>query len=96
MPEVRWTEEARADRTDIIDYISQFDLGAAIRMDLLFEEVANKLSVFPMLGRAGLIPGTREFTPHPNYRLVYEIAGDEIWILTVVHVARQWPPVFPD
>ena len=96
MPNVIWTDEATADRDDILDYISQFDRAAAERMDVRMAEIAAKLSVFPMLGREGLVAGTREFILHPNYRLVYEIMDDQIWILTVTHVARQWPPVAPD
>jgi plasmid stabilization system protein ParE len=93
---LRWTEEAEADRADIYDYIRAADLRAALRMDRRFELAANRLASFPILGREGVVSGTREFIPHPNYRLVYEIMGDEIWILTLIHVARQWPPVEPD
>ena len=46
-----------------------------------------------MLGQSGKIPGTRELIPHESYRLVYEIDGETVWILTLVHTARQWPPV---
>lgn len=91
-----WTEEAEADRVEIAAYVSQFDRAAAIRMDGRFAEAAEKLRSFPNLGRQGLVSGTRELIPHPNYRLVYEIVGDEVWILTLVHVARAWPPVDPD
>ena len=94
--DLRWTEEAEADRADIYEYIGESDPGAALRMDRRFELAANRLTLSPMLGRDGVVAGTREFIPHPNYRLVYEIAGDEIWILALIHVARQWPPVEPD
>lgn len=94
--DLRWTEEAEADRADIYEYIREFDPDAALRMDRRFEMAANRLALFPMLGRAGAVSGTREFIPHPNYRMVYEILGDEIWILALIHVARQWPPVEPD
>jgi plasmid stabilization system protein ParE len=46
-----------------------------------------------MLGRQGKIPGTRELIPHESYRLVYEIAGESVWVLALVHTARQWPPI---
>lgn len=48
-----------------------------------------------MLGHAGRIPGTRELIPHEAYRLVYEIDNGEqtVWVLGLVHTARQWPPV---
>jgi plasmid stabilization system protein ParE len=46
-----------------------------------------------MLGKPGKIPGTRELIPHESYRLVYQIDGETVWILTLVHAARLWPPV---
>ncbi|MBB2687789.1 UNVERIFIED_ORG: plasmid stabilization system protein ParE [Rhizobium etli] len=63
-------------------------------MDELFSEAAEKLGDFPMLGRMGKIAGTREFIPHESYRLVYEVDEPEntVWIMALVHTARQWPP----
>jgi len=46
-----------------------------------------------MTGKVSKIPGTRELIPHKRYRLVYEIHGDDAWVLTLVHTARQWPPL---
>lgn len=62
-------------------------------MDQLFSDQAARLTSFPMIGRQGDIAGTRELSPHRNYRLIYEIAEEIIWILALVHAARQWPPV---
>lgn len=28
---------------------------------------------------------------HAAYRLVYEIDGATVWVLALVHTARQWP-----
>jgi hypothetical protein len=47
-----------------------------------------------MLGHKGRIAGTREILPHPSYRLVYAIDDETLWILTLVHTARLWPPLF--
>lgn len=90
-----WTPEAEQDRDEIWDTIAADDPLAAARMDLLFAEAAAKLADFPMLGHVGKILGTREWIPHESYRLVYEIAIDEstVWVLALVHTARQWPPV---
>lgn len=66
---------------------------AAVRMDELFSDAAAKLADFPHIGRTGKIPGTRELIPHESYRLVYEVEGETLWILAVVHTARQWPPL---
>lgn len=74
------------------DYIAADNPRAASRMDELFSDAAAQLAAHPMLGRPGKIPGTRELVPHESYRLVYEIEGETVWILTLVHTARRWPP----
>jgi addiction module RelE/StbE family toxin len=90
---VRWTLEALQDRADVWDYLSERNPVAAARIDALFSAAAGRLSVHPQMGRTGLIAGTREVFAHENYRLVYEVVADEVWILALVHVARLWPPV---
>jgi addiction module RelE/StbE family toxin len=90
---VIWTPEAQQDRIDIWDYIATDNLPAAAWMDELFSNAAAKLATYSMLGQPGKIHGTRELVPHGNYRLVYEIDDETIWILALVHTARQWPQV---
>ncbi len=90
---VIWTAEALQDRTEIWDHISADNRGAAARMDKRFGAAAAKLRTHPRLGRPGMIDGTRELIPHASYRLVYEIDEDAVWVLALVHTARQWPPV---
>ena len=87
-----WTSEAHEDRVDIWEYIAAQNPQAAVRMDLLFSDSAARLAGFPMLGHTGEIAGTRELTPHRSYRLIYEVQAKTIWILALVHAARQWPP----
>ncbi|MDQ0591043.1 type II toxin-antitoxin system RelE/ParE family toxin [Variovorax paradoxus] len=89
---VLWTLSAEQDRADIVDFIAQDNPLAAIRMDEIFSAVVRRLAEHPLLGRAGQIPGTRELIPHESYRLVYEVRADTVWILTLVHTARLWPP----
>ncbi|MEJ2117615.1 MAG: type II toxin-antitoxin system RelE/ParE family toxin [Alphaproteobacteria bacterium] len=91
---VIWTPEARQDRADIWDYIAPENPQAAARMDELFSNAAARLGRYPKLGRSGKIAGTREFIPHESYRLVYEIHDDTVWVLALVHTAKQWPPVW--
>lgn len=62
-------------------------------MDALFSDAATRVADHPKLGKSGKIPGTRELIPHESYRLVYEIDGETVWLLALVHTARQWPPV---
>jgi toxin ParE1/3/4 len=89
---VAWTAEAEQDRIEIRNYIAADDLQAAIRMDRRFTTAAARLADHPKLGRVGKIPGTRELIAHENYRLVYEIEGTIVYVLAVIHTARQWPP----
>ena len=90
---VIWTPEAQQDRADVWDYIATDNPRAAARMDGLFSDAAARLADHPMLGQQGKIPGTRELLPHESYRLVYEIDDVSVWILALVHTARQWPPI---
>lgn len=92
---VLWTLAAEQDRADIVDFIAQDYPRAAIRMDELFGAAVARLVEYPLMGRPGQIPGTRELIPHESYRLVYEVQADTVWILAVVHTARLWPPTRP-
>lgn len=90
---VIWTPEAEQDRLAIWDYLAARDPAAAVRMDERFAQAAAQLADFPMLGHVGEVHGTRELTPHRNYRLVYELIDSTIWVLVLIHAACQWPPM---
>lgn len=89
---VLWSATASKDREDIIEYIAVENVMAAIHMDELFEHAAMLLTDHPFMGHTGKIANTRELIPHENYRLVYEIMGNQVTILTLTHTARLWPP----
>ena len=90
---VIWTPEALQDRLDIWDHIAVENLQAAAQLDKRFSQAVSPLMDHPRIGRPGMVPGTLELIPHEHYRLVYEIDGDTVWILALVHTSRQWPPV---
>ena len=90
---VVWTTAAKRDRTEILDYIAADNRSAAARMNRIFREAAASLAEYPRMGKEGEVPGTREILPHPSYRLVYETDGSGVWVLMLIHTARQWPPV---
>jgi toxin ParE1/3/4 len=88
---VFWTAEAIQDRLDIWEYIAQENQVAASKMDDLFSVPTTWLSNYSKLGKPGKIQGTRELIPHENYRLVYEINDETVWILALIHTSRLWP-----
>lgn len=87
-----WTPEAEADRDAIFDYIEPDNPRAAVELDEQFERRAAQLITHPMIGRGGRVENTRELVARPNYLLIYDIDGDTVRILRVLHAARQWPP----
>lgn len=88
-----WTRPAREDRKAIREYISADNPSAALDLDELLSEKAARLVDHPGLGRPGRLQGTRELVAHRNYILIYDVAGDLVRVLRVLHAARQWPPV---
>jgi len=91
MMEIYWTHEAIQDREAIFDYVEKDNPVAALKLDALFEEKARSLLCYPHLGRPGRIANTRELVVHPNYVLVYDVRGNLVRTLRVLHAARQWP-----
>jgi toxin ParE1/3/4 len=90
---VIWTPEALQDRDEVWAFIAADNPRAAARMDELFSDAAARLADNPKLGRPGKFQETRELIAHENYRLVYKIDGNIIWMLALIHTARQWPSV---
>ena len=95
---VLWAQEALNDRTAIWDYLAERNPLAAAEMDERFSEAAAILAEHPLMGVAGKIAGTRELISHEHYRLVYEQDEEAgiVWVVTLIHTARCWPPVSPD
>ncbi|WP_116602828.1 type II toxin-antitoxin system RelE/ParE family toxin [Cupriavidus alkaliphilus] len=88
-----WTALARRDRTLIFDFIAQDDVEVAARLDERFLHAAERLCAFPVLAPTGSVQGTRELVVHEHYRLIYEIEGDAVLVLALVHTSRCWPPL---
>lgn len=92
MAALEWRESARADLLAIIDYVSDDSPDAAQRLKDEIEEKASRLPEHPKLYKAGRVSGTREMVVRTNYVVVYTENADEVFILRILHVARQWPP----
>ena len=89
---VVWTLAAAADLEQISDYLfEQKPEIAAPTIRRIYESTAD-LKQFPRRGRPGRKKGTRELVlVSLPYLVVYEVAGQSLHILRVLHGARRWP-----
>jgi toxin ParE1/3/4 len=89
---VRWTKDAANDLEQIFQHIIPDNPTAARSVIRTITDGVGKLSVFPNLGRSGLVEGTREmvFASLP-YVAVYRVKVDAVEILRVYHGAQDWP-----
>lgn len=91
MRAVRWKLSARAQFRRLLDYIDDRNPVAAEQFEADFEERIARLAERPGIGRPGRTVGTREFILHPNYIAVYQVRGDEVFILRVFHARQRYP-----
>lgn len=90
-----WTPRALRALAKIHEHIATDNPAAADQMrDRVLTFVETKLVAHPMIGRTGRVDGTRESVIHPSYILVYRPTGETVEIVTVRHVAREWPDRF--
>jgi toxin ParE1/3/4 len=85
-----WTRPALRQLSEAREYIAIDDPAAANRQIEKIEQTVNRLMAFPMIGRAGIQPGTREFpVPGTPYIIVYRVLDERLRILAVLHGARM-------
>ncbi len=83
---------ARDDIRAAYSYYAERNPDAAGRVVRSITDAIIGLSQFPLMGREGVVPGTREriLTRYP-YKIIYEINGDTIEVDRVLHTSQQWP-----
>lgn len=91
-----WTFRAKRELGEIVSDIWLDNPAAAKRVRNRIETTAAYLKSQPFMGRLGAVAGTREAIPHSSYRIVYQVTGETVFILSVIHTSRQWPPVEDD
>jgi addiction module RelE/StbE family toxin len=73
-------------------YYAERNPDAAGRVIGAILNAANGLARFPLMGRQGALPGTRErIVRRYPYKIVYQIVDDTVEVLRVIHTAQQWP-----
>ncbi len=92
---IRWSPTAVSDLASIREYIAEDSPAAARMVAGRIKEAIHRLGSFPLSGRAGRVPQTRELVvPGTSYIAAYTIQGDEVLIAAVLHGRRNWPESF--
>ena len=95
-PTIKWTEQAIRQLDQAHGYIALTNSkGVAARMAMQIVTSVQQLAMFPMSGRSGRVPGTRELViPNTPFIAAYAIDHGRIVILALYHGTQQWPEVF--
>ena len=90
---IEWTEQATRQLDQAHDYIAlsnSAEVAARITMQIVTS--VQQLAVYPMSGRAGRVPGTRELViSNTPFIVAYAIEKADIVVLAVYHGAQHWP-----
>lgn len=89
---VIWTEYARDGLEEVLSFIAQDSPASARNVVEDFIEASSSLSTLSERGRVVLElqdPAIRELLVH-SYRLIYEVRGEDVRILALVHQARDF------
>ena len=91
-----WTEQVARQLDQAHDYIalsSGEEVAARITMHIVAS--VQGLAAFPMSGRPGRVPSTRELViSNSPFIAAYTIEKARIVILALYHGAQQWPEIF--
>lgn len=89
---VEWRPEALSDLLQIVDYIADENISAAINLSNEIKTKVGKLGENPyMFKRSPRLNGLREMVVHPNYIVFYRVTYQSVEIINIVHAKRQWP-----
>lgn len=90
---IEWTEQAIQQLDRAHDYIALSNSKElASRVTMKIAGSVHQLAIFPMSGRPGRIPGTRELViSNTPFVVAYAIEEDRVVVLALYHGAQQWP-----
>jgi toxin ParE1/3/4 len=93
---IEWSEQATWQLDQAHDHIALSNgEEVAVRITTHIIASVQQLAAFPMSGRPGRVPGTRELAiSNTPFITAYTIENDRIVILAIYHGAQQWPTVF--
>lgn len=85
------TVQFLSDLDDVVLFIAQDNLSAAVRLEDHVHQQVNSLADPNFPRRKGRKPGTLELVVHPNYLVVLQQTDTTVTVLNLLHVARQYP-----
>ena len=89
-----WLVTAKCSRASQIAYVAERNPQAALDMANAIRVATDRLANYPRMGRPGRVRGTRELVvPRTPYIVIYEIKGDVVRFIRVLHSAQNWPPM---
>jgi toxin ParE1/3/4 len=93
---IKWTAQATQQLDQARDYIALSNSKeVAVRITMQIVNSVQQLAAFPMSGRAGRVPGTRELViSNTPFIPAYAIEKADIVVLAVYHSAQHWPESF--
>lgn len=93
---IEWTEQATEQLDAAHDYICFTNSDAvAVRIRSRIVSSVLQLDTFPISGRPGRVPGTRELViSNTPFIAVYAVEKSKIVILAIYHGAQTWPEMF--
>ena len=93
---IEWTEQALQQLDHAHDYIALSNSEeVAARITTLIVTTIQQLASFPMAGRSGRVPDTRELViSNTPFIAAYAIDHGRIVILAIYHGTQQWPEAF--
>jgi addiction module RelE/StbE family toxin len=93
---IEWTEQATRQLDQAHDCIALSNSEeVADRITMQIVTSVQQLATFPMSGRSGRVPATRELViSNTPFIAAYAIDQDRIVILAVYHGAQRWPEIF--
>lgn len=93
--QIIWRRAALNDLDDIREFIAQDNPEAATRVAAAIQAAVGRLGIYPRLGRAGRVDGTRELViADLPYIVAYRVIEQQVRILAVIHTSRKWPRRF--
>ena len=95
---IEWTEQAARQLDQAYDFLALAgDDTIAARVTEKVIASIERLASFPLSGRRGRLPGTRELViPGTPFIVAYTIRKTDVVIPAVYHRAQRWPDQFSD